>query len=376
MDTLHGERPRRHARATTRRPRTAAFAAVLAIAALALSACATPSAPPSAGTAPPTTASSTPTPEPAAGSVQPPSRYDLDCDELVSPNSIVPMFSVPVAPTDPLVTAAGAGIAVPRMTSILSVGGLACEWANGEPFNSQYGTNPAYVGVLVTVVPPQAAGWSTQATDAGIPVAGGSCDPETCSMTRTTSGAWIAVFGAGGSGRAIDPVAAEQVADAAAAAVDSASPPAAAATVDTGLPTDCEALVPTAAVETATGVTGLTATSIAGGWSEWAEAMAIAGDLGCHWFPADSDEAAASAAWVRGGRWAFDRIEAAGAIVPASAVAPVTVASGDRAIVRCDPAYSVCAVDLVIGPDWIEVRAPDEARAVALATEIAAGLSS
>ena len=228
----------------------------------------------------------------------------------------------------------------------------------------------------MTVVPKQDAGWSARATDAGMPMPGDSCGPANCSMTRVPSGAWVAVYGAGGSAGTIDPVGAATLADAAAAAVDGASPPAPAVAVDSAIAADCEGLVPTATVESLTGTTGLTVSSTAGGWSEWAEAKSIAGDLGCQWFPANADESVAGATWVRGGRWAFDRIADAGALVPTPADAPIAVTGADRALVRCDPARGSCGVDLVIGPDWIQVTAPDEARAVAIAEAIATGLTS
>ncbi|MEI5584243.1 MULTISPECIES: hypothetical protein [unclassified Agromyces] len=374
METLHPERSRRRAR-TTRRPRTASVAAVLALAALALSACATSPEPTATTEAPPPSGTATPSPEPApapaSGTVRPASRYDLTCDELVPPANISDMFDVAVAPVDPLVTAASAGLSVPRMTSALSIGGLACEWSNGEAYNSQLGTTTPYTGVLVTVVPPQDAGWSDRATGAGLPAPGTDCGADFCSITRVASGAWIAIAAIGGP-NAILPVGADGVANAAVAAVDSASPPAAASEVPSGIPDDCEGLVPVATVESITGSAGLVAETTAGGWSEWAEAMAIAGDLGCRWMPSGADEVVVGAAWVRGGVWAFDRIEAAGALVPAPS--DLAVAGADRAFVRWDPERGVCGVDLLVGPDWIQVTSAEQDWALAVAEEIAAGL--
>jgi hypothetical protein len=357
-----------------RRPRPAATAAVLAIAALALSACAS-SAAPSATTdaAAPPTETSTATPAPSPGSVQPASRYDLTCDELVPPSNIFDMFSVALAPADPLATAAAAGISVPRMSSILSIGGLACGWTNGAEYNSQFGTNPAYTGVLVTVVPPQSSGWSPAATDAGMPMPGSSCDATVCTMTRVASDAWIVIEAHGGPD-AILPAGAEGVANAAVAAVDSASPPTDAPVVDSALPDDCEQMASAATVEGITGRTGLVAGPQGGGWSEWAEARWIAGDLGCHWMPADSDESVVTVFWVRGGLWAFDRIESAGALVPAPS--EITIAGADRAIVRCDPSRGAgsCGVDLLLGGDWVQVTSADQDWSVGVATEIAANV--
>ncbi|GGI44952.1 hypothetical protein GCM10010932_07190 [Agromyces flavus] len=283
------------------------------------------------------------------------------------------MFDVPLEPVDPLVTAASAGIAVPRMTSILSIGGLACEWSNGEPYNSQYGGNPAYAGVLVTVVPEQDTGWSSRAASAGLPADATSCGPDFCTIRRVgASGAWIEIFGSAGPGTIL-PAGATAFADAALAAVDAAGPPAPAPAIESSIPADCDALVPLATVESITGTAGLVAVTTGGGWSEWAEARAIAGDLGCRWMPTDVEEIVVAADWVRGGLWAFERIQDAGALVPAAS--EISVPGADRALLRCDAAYGTCGVDLLVGPDWIQVTAPEEAWAVDVAEEIAAGLA-
>jgi hypothetical protein len=363
----------RRARATIRRPQPVLAGGILALAALALAACAG-SAAPSESTEPaaPTPAeTSSADPEPEAGT-QPASRYPLTCDDLVPAQAIADMFDVALEPVDPLVTAGGAGISVPRMTSILSIGGLACEWSNGEPANSQYGANPAYAGVLVTVLPPQDAGWSAGATDAGMPSPGDSCGATNCTITRVgSSGAWIELSASAGPSTILPPGAAA-VADAAATAVDSAGPPAPATAVDASIPADCETLVPTSAVETLTGTSGLVAVTAAGGWSDWAEARSIAGDTGCMWQPSGADENIAAAAWVRGGLWAFERIEAGGALVPAPS--ELAIVGADRAVLRCDATYAVCGVDLLVGSDWLQVTAPIEEHAVSVATEVASRL--
>ncbi|MGR2752187.1 hypothetical protein [Agromyces arachidis] len=375
MDTLLREPSHRVARIRTRRPLTAT-AAVLAIAALSLSACAGSPAPATTDAAtPPASETTEPTAAPAPGSAQPASRYDLTCDELVPQQAVSDMFDVALEPVDPLVTAAAAGISVPRMTSVLSVGGLACGWSNGAEYNSQFGTNPAYTGVLVTVVPPQDAGWSPRAIQAGMPAPDASCTADVCTMTRVASGAWIAVEGEAGPATIL-PAGADAVANAAVAAVDAASPPAAAAEVPTRIPEGCEAVLPAAQVEQITGATGLTVSEQGGGgWSDWAEAGWIAGDLGCSWTPPDSEESVVWVSWVRGGRWAYDRVADAGALVPSPSTTGIAVSGDDVAQVRCDPSRAVCAVDLVLGPDWVQVKSSEQDWAVAAAQEIASGLS-
>ncbi|GAA1058619.1 hypothetical protein GCM10009573_00450 [Agromyces bracchium] len=351
---------------------------MLALAAgISLTGCAAPSA----GPAGPTTAAATPTPstepvaEAAPGSEPPVARYDLDCDDLVPATLVGDLFAAPVEPTDPLVTASSAGISLPRMTSIVAVGGMACEWSNAEPYNSQYGSNPAHTGLLVTVVPPQAGGWSDTAVRFGMPSAGTGCGGLTCTATQPASGAWVQVQATDGSG-APDPTAFGHVVDAAVAAIDAASPAGSATAPETAIPDGCGDLVSDEIVEAASGVADVVESPPAGGWSEWAEAKTIAGDLGCRWFRADADEIVAGADWVRGGRWAYDRIVDGGGLVPAASEVDLGLVAPDVAVLRCDDAYGTCAVDLVIGADWVQVTAPDESAAVAVATEIAGRLAT
>ncbi|GAA1057639.1 hypothetical protein GCM10017608_00410 [Agromyces luteolus] len=359
------------------RLRAPGILAVALAAGVSLSACAAPSA----GPAGPTTAAATPTPstepvaETAPGSEPPVARYDLDCDGLVPATLVGDLFAAPVEPTDPLVTASSVGISLPRMTSIVAVGGLACEWSNGEPSNSQYGTNPAHVGLLVTVVPPPAGGWSDTAVRFGMPAAGTDCGGQTCTATQPASGAWVQVQATDGSG-APDPTTFGRVVDAAVAAVDAASPPEPPAATGSAIPDDCQDLVPDAVVESAAGVAEVVESSFAGGWSEWAEAKTIAGDLGCRWFRADADEIVAGADWVRGGRWAYERIADGGGLVPPGSEVDLGLVAPDVAVLRCDAAYGTCAVDVVVGADWVQVTAPDESVAVAVATEVAGRLAT
>ncbi|MRX43119.1 hypothetical protein [Agromyces kandeliae] len=345
-------------------------------AATVLSACATPSgdiASPTTEAAAPTP-SGVPTESAAPGSIPPESRYDLGCDDLVPASLVGDVFAAPVEATDPLVTASSAGIALPRMTSIIAVGGLACEWSNGEPYNSRYGANPAHVGLLVTVVPPQAGGWSDTAVRFGMPATATSCGGWSCTATQVASGAWVQAQAMDGSGEP-DPTAFGRVVDAAVAAIDAASPPGPQATTGSAIPGDCQAVVPDAVVESVTGVADVVETSWAGGWSEWAEAKTIAGDRGCLWLRADADEVVVGTDWVRGGRWAYDRIADGGGLMQAGSDLGLDLVAPDLAVLRCDPADGHCAVDLLIGADWVQVSAPDEAVTVAIASEIASNLA-
>ena len=129
------------------------------------------------GAAPASTATATPTatptpPAPMEYAVvpgEPASRYGLACETLVGASAVSELFTTEVALADPIVTASGVGIAIPRQTSILSEGGTVCEWSNGAANNDQYGSNPDYVGVTVSIVPRPAEGWSEHAVANGMP---------------------------------------------------------------------------------------------------------------------------------------------------------------------------------------------------------------
>ncbi len=84
---------------------------------------------------------------------QPASRYGLDCGTLVDPALVSGLFTTDVAAVDPILSESGVGIAIPRRAAILAVGGSVCEWSNGVPMNDQYGTEPDYVGVTISVGP-------------------------------------------------------------------------------------------------------------------------------------------------------------------------------------------------------------------------------
>ncbi len=77
-------------------------------------------------------ASPTPTEEADATWFVPESRYGLDC-ATIADDALITAAVPSGSSADPLVTASGVGIAIPRVTSIISVGGNVCEWSNGCP---------------------------------------------------------------------------------------------------------------------------------------------------------------------------------------------------------------------------------------------------
>ncbi|WP_448006173.1 hypothetical protein [Agromyces bauzanensis] len=331
-------------------------------------------------TSPSPTPTPTPTPPPTEDPVvpgMPESRYGLTCETLVDPALVSDLFNTDVAPADPIVTASGVGIAIPRITSILSVGGTVCQWSNGEAYNSQYGEAPEYTGVTIAVVPRPAAGWSERAVSYGMPGDWSGCaESDMCSSTGEVGDAWVAIEAIGGPST-MNVSAWQPFHDAVIEAVNAASPAAApTAPEQMGMPPaeDCEAVLPLDTVRSIT-VTPDAEPQRAGGggWSAWAEARQTAGDVGCLWSVADVDSVA-GVDWVNDGRWAFERMLQTGT---ASPVELAGLGADDAAVIRCnvDPFGDDCAIDLGVGDDWYNVSGTDHDTAIALAEAVLAQLA-
>lgn len=324
------------------------------------------SAPTSSPTPPPTP----PTP-PTEYSVipgQPASRYGLTCEMLIDASVVSDFFITDVAPADPIVSASGVGIAIPRRTSVLSEGGTVCEWSNGLPYNDQYGHDLDYVGVTVTVVPQPTAGWSERAVAFGMPSDFSSCHDFGCTANAALGDAWVAVEAVGDPSE-VDASGWQQLVDAVVASVAAAGPAApAVAPQHVSMPRreDCEGVIPLDAVRSITASPDAQAyRGIAGGWSEWAEARLHADNIGCKWSIDGEESSVAKVDWVRDGRWAFERMLLAGT---AESLELDGLSPNDAAALRCDVDFgATCAVDLRLGQDWFNVVANDRATAIALA---------
>lgn len=306
---------------------------------------------------------------------QPASRYGLDCATLVDPALVSGLFTTEVAAVDPILSESGVGIAIPRRSAILAVGGSVCEWSNGVPMNDQYGEEPDYVGVTISVVPRATAGWSEYATLHGMPAEESQCDGTWCWASSAVGDAWVTVSAYGGGDLAADPSGWQSLVDAAVGAV-SAAGPAVAPTMPERLTMpgseDCDAVIPVDEVRSITATPDAQAMTGAGGWSEWAEARLHADAWGCGWGVDDSGQVA-RVDWLPQGRWAYLRMLQAGTSTP---IELAGLASGDAASVRCDDRFgTTCAVDLAVGRDWYNVTANDEATAIALAEALLARLS-
>lgn len=324
------------------------------------------------------TPTATPTPGPTEYAVnpgQPASRLELDCETLVDDDVVAGLFNVAVAPADPIVTASGIGIAIPRHTSVLSVGGTLCEWSNGEPENDQYGTNTDYTGVMVSVVPRPAEGWSERAAEHWMPAEASHCTDGWCSASTEVAEAWVAVDAHGQTGTVNAP-GWQRFVDSIIEAVSAAGPakvPPSPQPLIIDTPEQCDAVVPREVVATLTASDEVAPARIGGGgWSIWAEALHLAGDTGCSWLLPDSDIHVARVQWVQHGSWAYERMIRAGTSSPLDLNG---LRAGDAAVLRCSEEFGPdCAVDVRIDSDWINVSAGDETTAIAMAEEVLARL--
>ena len=158
---------------------------------------------------------------------QPASRYGLDCGTLVDPALVSGLFTTEVAAVDPILSESGVGIAIPRRSAILAVGGSVCEWSNGVPMNDQYGVEPDYVGVTISVVPrPPPAGANTPPSTGCLPRRA-SATSTWCWASSAVGDAWVTVSAYGGGELAADPSGWQSIVDATVAAVGAAGPAAA-----------------------------------------------------------------------------------------------------------------------------------------------------
>jgi len=366
--------------------RSAASLLLAAAIAATLVACAPPAPTPSVS--PPLAASPAPTPTAsasAAAALSPQPIIDLTCAELLADSAVAAQFAVPVVPADAaisMMTASRYGMASAYF--VRSLGGLACEWNNGESYSSYRGYNPAYVGYRVVVLPDAASQWAKYLRYYGPEHGGHYCGSLlsgvlSCSSNDLAGDLWVEIETYGVTSDAAATALRTSVIDGVSAAAPVAQvwePPAG----TLPLPTDCEGLVPFSTVASALGTSAsLFADSASGGWSLMAGATENAGVGGCLWGSADW-EAPGGIRSLAGGAWAWN--EARPALTTPGSPEALTIAgleAGDQAWIRCAPTNTECVVDLVIGGNWIEFHLwpgsfPGAADLRATATAIAEGV--
>ena len=335
------------------------LALVLAVG-LIVTACTPPDVPVIDG---PETAEPAPTPTPTIEPVSVPMPVlDIECADLASTASIAGTFTTAVSVTDPSNTMMDAYPVIPKSYHVRSLGGLACEWNNGEPQSTATGTNPDYVGVRVLVLPNATDQWARYVDYYGDDAGGIYCspasDPVSCSTDQISGTNWVDITIAGASSEAT----ATALFDEILSAVDAAGPGADAWVVPAEtapLPTECPGIISDADAQAAFALdVPVQAAYAAGGWSLGAAASEDWGGPYCYWAFLGADAGVGALNTLRGGAWAWQ--EARAFITVPSVPQPVAIpglAASDEAWIRCAPAEAYCLVDLVIGGNWISVYA-------------------
>ena len=323
---------------------------------LLLTGCA-PSAP--TPVASPTAESATPTPTPTVETVSAPEpRLDLTCDQLAATLPLSATFATPVSSVSRARTEYGAHPGRPEEYVVRSVGGLVCEFSNGQPQSRVRGGNPAYVGVRVLVLPEPGAQWDRYVDYYGIdatgtPFCSTSSGSPSCQLDALVANRWVDVVLYG----AVSEAAGSTLANAVATAVSSAgagaapwSPPS-----DTlALPDECGAYISGASLQAITGVTIPVApvASVGGGWSLWAGAEVIDDSPSCSLAFEGYEYGIGTLNVLRGGEWAWDE---ARTLVTSTPVTVAGLGADDEAWLRCGPADAWCIVDLLLGGNWLEL---------------------
>ena len=337
-------------------------AAIVAGAALLLLSGCTPGTPtPTASPAVEASATPTPTPTPTVEPISAPEpRIDLTCAELGAAMPLASSFIEPVTEVSRAATEYGAYPARPEEYIVRSVGGLVCEFSNGQPQSRVLGPAAGYVGVRLFVLPEPGIQWDRYASYYGV---AGDRDAycaasSNCFLNALGGSTWVdgTVVGA------VNDAAGTAVLDAALAAVTAAGPGAAAWAPPAGtlaLPDDCTAYIDGPTLQAATGQsTALDPYSgFGGGWSLVAGAFEIDGSPQCFWAFEFADAGIGTLDVIRGGEWAWSE---AREIVGSAPITVAGLAEGDEAWLRCGPADAWCVVDLVLGGNWLELHLNDD----------------
>ncbi len=364
--------------------------AVTLVGAVSLAACTplgagpTPTIP--AGPAEPTP-TPTPTVDPLAG---PESVIGVGCDGILSTSSLAGAFPAGVTAIDAGEADMGSSPTISLTYTVRSLGGLACEWNNGEPGQIPPGwSNPAYVGVIVLVLPNATSQWDRfESIYASSGAVGSYCAatsvPLYCSTNQIVGTSWVEVTVIGAASEAAGTALGTEalgVIGAAGPGAPAWSPP----TDTLALPAECPGVVTDAAVQSALGLSDPVAASTGGGgWSLGAGARENWGGPHCYWSFVGADAGVGSLSTLPGGAWAWNEASAFLTFPspPASASLP-GLAPGDEAWLRCASADEYCVLDLVIGRNWVEVyvwrdagpSVDKRAGALAIGSEIVASLT-
>ena len=169
----------------------------------------TPSGPVAGPTPLPASASATPTPAATADVSAPAPVIGASCTDLVSTSTLSTAFGS-VSPMNPAQAMMDAYPAIADVYSVRSLGGLACEWNNGQPQSDATGTNPAYVGLRVQALPNGESQFARYTDYYGTDGAGHYCAtssaPLYCSINELVGSAWVEIVSYGASSSNADEV--------------------------------------------------------------------------------------------------------------------------------------------------------------------------
>ncbi len=343
----------------------------------------------SAGSPTPTAPNGGPTPTATAEALRAPEPLlDLECGDILPSSAVSAAYPAGVTAIDPAESIMGADPIISPTYALQSLGGMACEYSNGESFSSSRGTNPAYVGVRALVLPNAVAQWEKFIGYYGADGEGLRCSSAAgamfCTFSSLVDGAWVSITAIGAlSAETVDGLGAAAV-----AAISAADPGADPWTAPAGtaeLPPDCAGIVPDSDVQALLGAPVATVSSLGGGgWSIESAALEDWGGPRCNWLYVDADLGVGSLNTLPGGAWAW-ALAAEFLTVPSAPAAldVAGLADADEAWLRCTSDGGECVLDLILGGNWVEAylwpdahdRSYDQrAGAEALATAIVASI--
>ena len=331
---------------------------------------------------------------------------DLECGDLVSDAVLAPLVTEPVAlrpvvvSQTMLISDGLPSVDEPDTFAPRLAGGFTCEWSNGVTELLESAQNPAYVGLVLRVLPDAQANWDSFAATAG--VTGDRVEycfwytPAQCVIDTIVDGTWYSVelYGATGGKDAEVAAAGRTALDAAVAAIAAADEPAVTQALPAGTIAldehDCLQFFDQSAIDSAFGL-GLAANTLPASASIWgllSASYAQSDRPYCSWRNAadpqdDHYYDLLWLSWIEGGEWAYDELADGGAFDTATALAVPGLGADESAVLSCGPEPEDCEVNLLVGHDWIwftvgafpEVT-PNTSTAIAtaLATELVANL--
>lgn len=333
-------------------PSFAIAAAVL----LALAGCAPQ---PAAAPTPAPTSTPTPTPTPARVVAVPATVLGRDCPDLLDASAAAQITGGDVSLLDEP-AAAELPVRAGSLSeyNVVQLGGLSCEWSNGETRYVKQSTNPAYSGLTITMLPgaeeqwPRFRDYYTVVDDQQIGCVGsaeGLPTPECRLNALLVDDVWVRIeaIGAGVTEQRTTALAESlrQQLGAATRTELAWAPPADAEPV-TG---DCEQLLTAAQVRDAVGAPELFAQQPHGGWSQMASTWLMLDAIPCSFNAATSDFGYGGIDWLPGGEWAWEQAAPEGETIELAD--PVGT---DAAVTQCDE--TGCTVHVLVASNWVQLQ--------------------